>query len=353
MRRVSWQSNPPGRGQSPDLRAGAGTNGVVNRFNFARLHRGVSGTSFGRSQQVAANAGPRGHPAPGFFLCTRVVTATKPRIGDPRGGCGPRERRHYRNGVSLTEKKRENGLDRRPPAGSGPQGRETAYCRSQRIAGTAWSADLRPVLPVGASTLPGGQRTTHRHSAQSSGRQGNADLRPVLPVGAGTAARRAANHTSPLSAIVQPARERRPPVGTLPGGQRTTYRHSAQSSRMHAAARLPSPAGAGPTERTPMHLGFLGCGTGSARAAADYLVGERDAAGRVRVARRRERRAAYHRGRYGGDGRTGARTAAERLAAAPGGRPEPFSRVQRRELGADALVVGAHPDADRDPGGAE
>ena len=31
-----------------------------------------------------------------------------------------------------------------------------------------------------------------------------------------------------------------------------------------------------------MHLGFLGCGTGSARAAADYLVGERDAAGRVR-----------------------------------------------------------------------
>ena len=31
-----------------------------------------------------------------------------------------------------------------------------------------------------------------------------------------------------------------------------------------------------------MHIGFLGCGTGSARAAADYLVGERDAAGRVR-----------------------------------------------------------------------
>ena len=31
-----------------------------------------------------------------------------------------------------------------------------------------------------------------------------------------------------------------------------------------------------------MHIRFLGCGTGSARAAADYLVGERDAAGRVR-----------------------------------------------------------------------
>lgn len=35
-------------------------------------------------------------------------------------------------------------------------------------------------------------------------------------------------------------------------------------------------------ERTPMHIGFLGGGTGSARAAADYLVGERDSAGRVR-----------------------------------------------------------------------
>ena len=31
-----------------------------------------------------------------------------------------------------------------------------------------------------------------------------------------------------------------------------------------------------------MHIRFLGCGTGSARAAADYLVGERDSAGRVR-----------------------------------------------------------------------
>ena len=31
-----------------------------------------------------------------------------------------------------------------------------------------------------------------------------------------------------------------------------------------------------------MHIRFLGGGTGSARAAADYLVGERDSAGRVR-----------------------------------------------------------------------
>ena len=43
---------------------------------------------------------------------------------------------------------------------------------------------------------------------------GNAGLRPVLAVGAGTAARRAANHVPPLSAIVRQARERRPPVGT-------------------------------------------------------------------------------------------------------------------------------------------
>ena len=79
--------------------------------------------------------------------------------------------------------------------------------------------------------------------------------------------------------------------------------------------------------------------------------GERAAAAWREVARRRERRAAYHRSRYGGDGRTGGRGAAERVVAAPGGRPEPFSRVQRRELGADALVVGEHPEPDRDPGG--
>ena len=45
-------------------------------------------------------------------------------------------------------------------------------------------------------------------------------------------------------------------------------------------------------------------------------------------------------------------TAKPRMAATPGGRPEPFSRVQRRELGADALVVGEHPEPDRDPGDA-
>ena len=45
---------------------------------------------------------------------------------------------------------------------------------------------------------------------------------------------------------------------------------------------VPARPGPAPTERTPMHIRFLGCGTGSARAAADYLVGERDAAGRVR-----------------------------------------------------------------------
>ena len=42
------------------------------------------------------------------------------------------------------------------------------------------------------------------------------------------------------------------------------------------------------------------------------------------------------------DGRTGARAAAERVVAAHGGGHEVFRRVQRRELGADALVVGEH-----------
>ena len=69
--------------------------------------------------------------------------------------------------------------------------------------------------------------------------------------------------------------------------------------------------------------------------------------------RRRKRRAAFHRSRYGGGDRADARDAAESLAEAPGGRPEPFSRVQRRELGDDALVVEEHRSADRGTGDAE
>ncbi|MYD86764.1 MAG: relaxase/mobilization nuclease domain-containing protein [Acidobacteria bacterium] len=79
---------------------------------------------------------------------------------------------------------------------------------------------------------------------------------------------------------------------------------------------------------------------------------ERAAAAWRELARRRERRAAYHRSRYGGGDRADARDPAERVAASPGGRPEPFPRVQRRELGADALVVDEDPEPIRDPGDA-
>ncbi len=80
--------------------------------------------------------------------------------------------------------------------------------------------------------------------------------------------------------------------------------------------------------------------------------GERAAAAWQELARRRARRVAYHRGRYGGSDRADAPAVAERLAAAPGGRPDRFRRDQRRELGADALAVSEHPEPDRDRGGA-
>ena len=69
--------------------------------------------------------------------------------------------------------------------------------------------------------------------------------------------------------------------------------------------------------------------------------------------RRRKRRAAFHRRRYGGVDRTDARSADARLAPAPGGRPEPLSRYLRRQLGDDALVVGEHREPDPDRGRAQ
>ena len=64
--------------------------------------------------------------------------------------------------------------------------------------------------------------------------------------------------------------------------------------------------------------------------------------------RRQKRRAAFHRGRYGGGDRADARDASEGLAPALGGRHEPLHRYLRRQLGDDALVVEEHPGPDRD-----
>ena len=67
--------------------------------------------------------------------------------------------------------------------------------------------------------------------------------------------------------------------------------------------------------------------------------------------RRRRRRAAFHRERYGRGDRADARVADESLAPATGGRHEPVSRYLRRRLGDDALAVEEHPRPDRDVGG--
>ena len=74
----------------------------------------------------------------------------------------------------------------------------------------------------------------------------------------------------------------------------------------------------------------------------------RTRAARRELAARIEERAAYHRARYGGGDRADARAAAQGLAPTAGGRPEPLARHLRRELGDDALVVGAHPVQHRD-----
>ena len=75
---------------------------------------------------------------------------------------------------------------------------------------------------------------------------------------------------------------------------------------------------------------------------------ERARAARRELAARCEERAAYHRTRYGGGDRADARAPAQRLAPAPGGRPEPLAWHLRRELGDDALAVDAHPGPDPD-----
>ena len=69
--------------------------------------------------------------------------------------------------------------------------------------------------------------------------------------------------------------------------------------------------------------------------------------------RRRKRRAAFHRGRYGEGDRADARVADEGLASAARGRHEPLPRYLRRQLGNDALVVEEHRLPVRDLGRGE
>ena len=69
--------------------------------------------------------------------------------------------------------------------------------------------------------------------------------------------------------------------------------------------------------------------------------------------RRRKRRAAFHRSRYGEGDRADARVADEGLAPASRGRPEPLPRYLRRQLGDDALAVEDHRLPVRDPDGGQ
>ena len=104
----------------------------------------------------------------------------------------------------------------------------------------------------------------------------------------------------------------------------------------------------------PERLDFPAAQPAGGRPAADRGDGRaRARAARRELERRRKRRAAFHRGRYGGGDRTGERALEARVALAPGGRPEPFSRYQRRQLGDDALVVDEHRTPDRDLGDRE
>ena len=110
-----------------------------------------------------------------------------------------------------------------PPTGiAAREGRDTAYRQS---------VEWFPSRPV--------QRVARWH--------GNAGLRPVLPVGAGTAARRAANHVPPLSAIVRQARERRPPASSRGGGRRRCA--TAQRKGRTPNPSMALPFSAVPTER--------------------------------------------------------------------------------------------------------
>ena len=77
---------------------------------------------------------------------------------------------------------------------------------------------------------------------------------------------------------------------------------------------------------------------------------QRAAQARRELEAHRERRAAYHRSRYGGSGRAAARDAAVGMAAAAGDRSSSLDRHLRGELGSDAVVGVADSEPDRDQG---
>ena len=83
-----------------------------------------------------------------------------------------RERRSSdRHRASLREKKRGNGLERRPPVGTRPGGPQGAYSCARKSAGTAWNADLRSARPPEAGKARIARKEpAHWVIAPSSGR---------------------------------------------------------------------------------------------------------------------------------------------------------------------------------------
>ena len=84
---------------------------------------------------------------------------------------------------------------RSSPRHRGPPGRETAYCRTRRSAGTAWSAGLRP-------------------ASRGSAKPALMTLRPANVSGTPPLAVKMQLRRAPTGQSGAQARERRPPVGT-------------------------------------------------------------------------------------------------------------------------------------------
>ena len=103
-------------------------------------------------------------------------------------------------------------------------------------------------------------------------------------------------------------------------------------SRLH---RQPSPGRLGAAPAQP----GLNCGPPRQQHEQPAVSTSDRAAARRELERRRQRRAALHRSRYGGSDRSDPRPPVARVALAPGGRVERFAWHQRWELGDDALVV--------------
>ena len=87
-------------------------------------------------------------------------------------GLRPASRGSGRDCAPPTEKKRADGLERRPPAGIARAAGGTAHRRRRRSAGTAWNAGLRPASRAqrAGPRTAGGEEARGRLGTPASGR---------------------------------------------------------------------------------------------------------------------------------------------------------------------------------------